>query len=51
MAQKETELTSVEKENSKASNADKKHLDKVNQLQSLISKQKNTIDEQKSRIA
>lgn len=50
MAQKETELSSVEKENAKASNADKKSADKINQLQSLISKQKNTIDEQKSKI-
>lgn len=50
MAQKEVELSSVERENSKASTADKKAADKINQLQSLIAKQKNTIDEQKGRI-
>jgi hypothetical protein len=38
MAQKEVELSSVEKENSKASNADKKAAERINQLQSLISK-------------
>lgn len=49
MAQKEIESSAVDKD--KASNPDKKSLEKINQLQSLITRQKNTIDEQKSKIS
>jgi chromosome segregation ATPase len=50
MAENEIELELVEKENNKALTADKKSIDKINSLNLTVSKQKNTIEEQKSKI-